>query len=81
MLYENYRRKVIKLAQIVQVIKRFRILIICVAAFLLCLTATLLGIHGIVYTVSECPQTLEYGEELSFGADAVFAGVRYEYAE
>lgn len=81
MLYENYRRKVIKIADFLSVLRRFRVLIICVLLGVLAITATLLGITGIVYTVSDCPEEVEYGQPLGYKAGAVLASVRYEYTQ
>ena len=81
MLYDNYRRKVVRIADIWKVIKRFRVLIILVLAAALAAAAALLCVRGIVYDVSECPAEISYGEQLGYSADAVFGDVRYEYSE
>lgn len=81
MLYENYRRKVTKIADFFKVLRRFRVLIICVLLGVLAITATLLGITGIVYDVSDCPDEVEYGQPLGYEAGAIFAPVKYEYAQ
>ncbi|MGN0818481.1 MAG: hypothetical protein ACI4L9_05880, partial [Candidatus Coproplasma sp.] len=80
MLYEEYRKKVIKFADILKVIKKFRILIICVFAALISVAAVLLSINGIVYDVDKCPSSIEYGQSLGYRADAIMNGVRYEYS-
>ncbi len=81
MLYDNYRRKVVRIADIWKVIKRFRVLIILVLAAALAVTAALLCVRGIVYDVAECPAEISYGEQLGYSADAVFGNVRYEYSK
>ena len=81
MLYDNYRRKVVRIADIWKVIKRFRVLIILVLAAALAAAAALLCVRGIVYDVSECPAEIVYGEQLGYAADAVFGDVRYDYSK
>ena len=81
MLYDNYRKKMNKLKNVLDIIKRFRVLIIIVCAALVALIVTLMSVSGIVYDKTDCPATLTYGEDLSYRAKAVFKSVRYEYAE
>ena len=79
MLYEKYRKKVIKFADILKTIKRFRILIISLLAAALCIIAAFFAVCGIVYDVVECPSQLTYGQSVSYRANAVFRSVYYEY--
>lgn len=80
MLYDDYRRKVVKLANVLDFIKRFRVPIIAVLALILTVITVLVSIQGIVYEVAACPATIAYGEELGYRADAVFGGVKYEFS-
>ncbi|MDE6869004.1 MAG: hypothetical protein K2J83_07695 [Clostridia bacterium] len=81
MQYADYRKKMIKLAGVLSVLKRFRVLIISACVIVVALITTLLCVRGIVYEVSACPQTIVYGEALGFRAKAVMGSVVYEYAE
>ena len=80
MQYAEYRKKMMKLASVLSVLKRFRILIISVCLVLVALVTTLLAIRGIVYEVSDCPQEIIYGEDLGFKAKAVMGKVVYQYS-
>ena len=80
MLYDDYRRKVVKLANVLDFIKRFRVPIIAVLASILTVITVLVSIQGIVYEAAACPATIAYGEELGYRADAVFGGVKYEFS-
>ncbi|MGN0813799.1 MAG: hypothetical protein ACI4MH_01030, partial [Candidatus Coproplasma sp.] len=79
MLYDEYRRKVIKFADILKILKRFRVLIFSVLAAIIGVAAVLLTIDGIVYDEG-CPSVIGYGQELDFKAGAVMNSVRYEYS-
>lgn len=80
MQYADYRKKMVKLANVLSVLKRFRVLIILACVLAVALLTTLLCICGIVYEVSACPQEIVYGEDLGFRAKAVMGGVTYEYS-
>ncbi len=80
MLYEKYRQKTLKVARFLQLVKRFRALILSVAAFIVASTATLLGIAGLVYEDGVCPPQIAYGERVSYQSSAIFTEVWYEYA-
>lgn len=80
MQYADYRKKMVKLANVLSVLKRFRVLIILACVLAVALLTTLLCIRGIVYEVSACPQEIVYGEDLGFRAKAVMGGVAYEYS-
>lgn len=80
MLYEQYRSRIAKVADVLGVIRKYRILIILICAFIAALTATLLGVSGTVYDISECPAEAEAGEELSYRAGAIFNHVTYEFS-
>ena len=80
MLYENYRGKIIKVKEMLQTVWRFRILIFSLLAFALVSLGTFFGVYGMVYEVTPNIETLSYGQEIGYSANAVFGSVRYEYA-
>ena len=79
MLYENYRAKMNKLAGVLGVARRFRVLILCVCAAVVATVAVLFAVSGLVYDVEGCPASIAVGESLPYSAGAVFNSVRYEY--
>ena len=81
MLYENYRKKIIKVADILKTVRKFRVLIITFLIALLCVMAVLLGIQGVVFDMSTPPAVIVYGQPFEYEAGAVMGSVRYEYAE
>lgn len=80
MLYENYRAKMMKVKDALNVIWRFRILIFSVMAVILSALAVFFGVYGMVYDVSHNVEKLTYGQAMVYSADAVFGSVRYEFA-
>ena len=80
MRYENYRNKMQKLAGFAGAVRRFRVPIILALALVAAVCAALLSVRGIVYEVTPCPSSVEYGSPLGYEAAAVLADVRYEYA-
>lgn len=81
MLYESYRQKVLKRAALFNKLKRFRWLFMLLAVFIAALTASLLSVSGLVYDITDCPQTVIYGEELGYRAGAVFNKTALEFAK
>lgn len=80
MQYAEYRKKMIKLANVLGVLKRFRVLIICACLLVVALITVLLSVRGTVYEVSSCPQEITYGDNLGFKAKAVMGGIKYQYS-
>lgn len=80
MLYEEYRRKMLKIANIKRVLRRYRVLIVAVLAALVALTAAFLGVRGIVYDCVTGGDSIVYGERPAYSAKALFGRVSYEYA-
>ena len=76
MLYEEYRRKILKIANIKRILRRFRALIIAAAA----LAAVFFGVRGIVYDCSAGSESVYYGEVPGYSAKALFKRVSYQYA-
>ena len=79
MLYENYRAKMNKLAGVLGVARRFRVLILCVCAAVVATVAVFFAVSGLVYDIEGCPASIAVGESLPYSAGAVFNSVRYEY--
>lgn len=80
MLYENYRAKMNKLAGVLGVARRFRVLILCVCAAVVATVAVFFAVSGLVYDIEGCPASIAVGESLPYSAGAVFNSVRYEYS-
>ena len=80
MLYEEYRRKILKIANIKRILRRFRALIIAAAALAAALTAVFFGVRGIVYDCSADSESVYYGEAPGYSAKALFKRVSYQYA-
>ena len=80
MLYEEYRRKMLKIANIKRVLRRYRVLIVAVLAALVALTAAFLSVRGIVYDCVHGEESVVYGERPAYSAKALFGRVSYEYA-
>ena len=81
MQYIKYYEKITVVARIWGIIKRFRVLILSVIGACLALTSAFLGVRGCVYDVITCPETVSYGDSLTYDAAAFFRDVRYEYSE
>ena len=79
MLYENYHRKISKIAAILNVIRHYRVLILVVASIAAASTTGYLSVRGMVYDEVPCPTGIVYGETLPYQAKAVFGEVSYEY--
>ncbi len=79
MLYEQYRARMSKLADFLDSLRKYRILIISICLAVLSLTAVLLGISGIVYDSKACPAEITAGDGLSYRAGAIFNSVSYEF--
>ena len=77
MRYENYRNKMQKLAGFAGAVRRFRVPIILALALVAAVCAALLSVRGIVYEVTPCPSSVEYGSPLGYEAAAGLAYVRY----
>ncbi len=80
MQYGKYYERISKIANILKTVRRFRVLICSVVAVIVVLTSSYLVTKGLVYDGTECPQTVRYGDELSYRAEAIFESVRYEYS-
>ena len=72
MLYEEYRRKMLKIANIKRVLRRYRVLIVAVLAALVALTAAFLSVRGIVYDCVHGEESVVYGERPAYSAKALF---------
>ena len=79
MLYEEYARKIRRYAQIRDSILRFKIPIICALAAILAAVSGFLITKGTVTEQISGDDEYVYGDNLSFGAKALFSDVTYEY--
>lgn len=80
MLYENYERKIKKLSAVRDWIVRRRLAITIMAAIVMALAVTLVSVKGVIYKDMAVPDSITYGEVLTYKASAIFAKVEYEYA-
>lgn len=80
MLYEQYRARMNRFADILGVARRFRVLIITLCLTIVTLTAGFFGLCGLVYDTGNCPESIIVGEELRYGTNAIFNSVRYEFS-
>ena len=81
MQYTRYYEKISILAHIWGIIRRFRVLILSIIGLCLASTSAFLGTQGYVYDIVTCPESVPYGDPLTYDASAVFRDVRYEYSE
>ena len=79
MQYENYERKVNKVANFMKLVFKHMKKIIITASVMLATTVTLLATRGIIVSAESCPLEINYGEELAYSADAFISKVTYEY--
>ncbi len=79
MNYDKYKSRIMYIAKIVEVIKKFRVLILSTILTVTAIVTGLLAARGTVYGEDSIPAQITYGEELSLGADAFMSHVSYEY--
>ena len=79
MLYQEYKKKVLKFIRILEAIRRYRVLIISIISTILLLTVSFLATKGTVYQQTIKNDSLTYGETVEFTAKSLFSSVRYEY--
>ena len=80
MLYDNYQKKMNKVASFLQSVRKYRVLIIAIALFLIAVVATMLSIRGIVYEKNDCPESIIYGQPLDYKAGAILTKAEYEFS-
>ena len=78
MLYDNYQKKILKIAEWLKWIVRHWRPILIVACSILTTVATLVALKGTVGKTT-CPEQLEYGDSLVCKANAFLSPVRFEY--
>ena len=78
MRYDSFKEKIEKLKKVLQVVKRFRVLIVSVLVAITATAAVLMSTAGLVNATQACPSTFVYGEEATYGASAFLSGVSYE---
>jgi len=82
MLYKSYKNKIEKIAKIIDIIKKYKVLILSVVGALLAMLITFLSVKGIVtedFSVSTTQ--IVYGESVTYSADALFSKTYYEFRE
>ena len=80
MLYKSYEQKIKKLTKIIEKIYKFRFLILSIVGVILALVTTYLSIKGVfIGGITFERSTITYGEEIDFGARAIFSDVTYEF--
>ena len=79
MNYDKYKSRIMYIAKIVDVIKKFRVLILSVVLAVTAIVTGLLAARGTVYGEDSIPTQITYGEQLSLGADAFMSHVSYEF--
>ena len=91
MLYEKYFRKITKRAKRLKIVRKFRVPITMTSLTLIASVIFLISMiivsgtlfvitQGLVYSESDCPSSIYYGDSLGYEAEAIFSDVRYEYA-
>ena len=80
MLYENYQKKVLKIAEVIAKILRFLPVIIPSIALVLAAIVTLLAVKGNISGIT-CDTEVVYGEHVQCDAKAFLSRVWYEYSD
>ena len=83
MIYENYEKKMLRVAKVRDTLRKHRLKIIIGACILFAAIAVLLFLNGmIVKDISGLPERITYGETLSFeSGGAIFGSTYCEYSE
>ena len=81
MRYEEYEKKIIKLAKVRSTIFRFRFAIFLPLAAIIAITGTLIGTKGIVSADASQITFFEYGEKISLSSKAFISDSEFEYSE
>lgn len=79
MLYENYQKKMMRLARILAKCIKYFWLIAAVFAVIAIVVVTLLGFKGTVLKTA-CSDEIIYGDQLEYSASAFLSGVRFEFS-
>ena len=79
MLYESYKTKLAKINDFLKILRRFRILILSLLAFVVALLIVIFSVYGIVHDNGFTSQDWTYGETLEYDASAAMTSVRFEY--
>ena len=80
MLYDNYKRKILSVGQVLKVIIKFLPLIITLIAAITVISATLVATKGIVSDIDLTQTTVEYGNGFNPHASAFLSDITYEYS-
>ena len=79
MLYESYEQKMAKIARFLKFVFKHLTKIIIAASVVIATTTTILAVKGTIIGAKDCPESIVYGEELGFSANAFLGKVKYEY--
>ncbi len=80
MLYENYKRKIEKVAQILKTIWKYRFIVLSAITVIMLSTGAFLATKGTVSDKIDCPNSIVYGEVLEYKAKGLFSDISYEYS-
>ena len=80
MLYENYKKKIEKIAQKLKVLWKYRILIFSIILVTLLSNGCVMVSKGTVIDEVDCPTTIVYGDSLPYQAKALFSDIYYQYS-
>ena len=80
MTYEAYESRMLKIAKVLDKIRKYRVLIISVLAAVLVAISTLVGIKGMIIEDAAAPSSpFVYGDSFEFSAKALFGEASFEY--
>jgi len=79
MQYDNYQKKIDKVASVLRYIFKHIVKISIATAIVMAATITVLATKGIIISEGACPETIVYGEKISYKAKAFLSSVQYEF--
>ncbi|MBE6684069.1 MAG: transglutaminase domain-containing protein [Ruminococcaceae bacterium] len=79
MQYDNYQKKIDKVASFMRCIFKHIVKISIAVAMIVVATITVLATKGIIISDGACPKTMVYGEKMSRNSKAFLSSVKYEY--
>ena len=80
MIYDEYKKKIEKVKQILVKVRRYRILILAVLSAVVLAVTGFMVANGMVYGDSSCPASVVYGKEFTYKANAFMKKVSFEYS-
>ncbi len=80
MLYSNYKKRLERIAKVIDFIKKYKVLILSCIGTLLALLIAFIAVRGMITAPLEISASeIIYGEEVSCEAGALFRGVNFEH--